>query len=154
MKKSSAAQPLYRLIYCSQHASSIDRAAAEVELDVKSAEWRRRNEAAGITSALLSTGLGYAQALEGARDALDRIIDLIADDPRHTGVTVLSFTPTERRRFPDQALAVMTGLPPGATDPILGLRPDPEHDRPRMTTGGDVLRLLETMMRASLAPVP
>lgn len=148
MRRSNTAQSLYRLIYCSRRVA--DRAGgADHELDEMVATARRNNQISGVTGALLFTGTGFAHVMEGARDALDRVFDRISDDPRHAEVTVLSFTPTERRRFPDHPLAVISGLPSGMTDPLGGIKPDPEHDRPRVTTGGDILRLLETLVRAS-----
>lgn len=147
MRRNSAALALYRLIYCSRQVAGPAGGGPHPELDAIAAGARPRNEREGVTGALLFTGTGYAHVLEGPRDALDRIFDHIAADPRHTEVTILSFTPTERRRFPDQSLAVVAALPPGMADPLGGLKPDPERDRPRMTTGGDVLRLIETLVR-------
>ncbi len=149
MKKNSATQTLYRLIYCSLRVAPPEAGGPDCELEEIVATARRNNQTDGVTGALLFTGSGFAHVLEGARDALDRIFERIADDPRHTGVTVLSFTPTERRRFPEHAMALIGGLPAGMQDPVAGIRPDPEHDRPRVTTGGDILRLLETLVRAS-----
>jgi hypothetical protein len=147
MRRNNAAQALYRLIYCSRDVAGPAGDAAHPDLDAIAAGSRRRNEQEGVTGALLFTGTGYAHVLEGPRDALDRVFDRVAADPRHTEVTILSFTPTERRRFPDQPMTVLAALPPGMVDPLGGLRPDPEHDRPRITTGGDLLRLIETLAR-------
>src|SRR6185437_3692753 len=100
MRRNNAAQALYRLIYCSRDITGPAGDGAHPDLDAIAAASRPRNEREGVTGALLFTGTGYAHVLEGPRDALDRIFDHVAVDPRHTEVTILSFTPTERRRFP------------------------------------------------------
>lgn len=151
MKKAHASHPLYRLIYCSRRVSCPRPNAPDGELRLIEETARHSNDLVGITSALLFTGSGYAQALEGPRDAVERVFEQIAEDKRHTEVTVLSFAPTERRRFSANAMTVVAGLPPGVPDPIDGLKPDPARDRPRLTTGGDVLRLIEAMVSVSAA---
>ncbi len=150
MRKGHPSALLYRLIYCSRNVIAPDAAggdALEREIRAILLAARRNNPAAGITGALLFTGTGFAQALEGRREAVERAFERIGADPRHADVTVLSFTPTERRAFPDWPLGVRGGLPDGMADPLGGLLADAAAGRPRMTTGSDVLRLLERVVR-------
>lgn len=68
------------------------------------AEARQRNGACGVTGCLhFEDGL-FFQWLEGPRMALDRIIALIRDDPRHEDITDLSYGPLSGRRFADWSM--------------------------------------------------
>jgi hypothetical protein len=103
MKRDSVSGPLYRLLYCSRNVIGASSAGQPVDIEAELraivASARRRNEADNITGALLFTASGFAQVLEGYRDAVERTFDRISSDPRHADVTVLAFTPTERRSF-------------------------------------------------------
>jgi hypothetical protein len=148
MKRPNATQSLYRLIYCSLRVLAPPADGPDTDLLDIVASARAHNDSDGVTSVLLVTGTGYAHVLEGPRDTLEHTFDRIAEDERHSEVTMLSFTPTERRRFPDQPVMLIDGLPAGISDPLGGLKPDPVHDRPRLTTGGDIVRLIERIVQA------
>lgn len=151
MKRAHHAQSLYRLIFCSQRAPTAEggtEPADGIGVDFADAA-RQRNQAAQVTAVLLCTGAHYAQVMEGTRDALDRSFERIARDPRHTEVTVLSFAPTERRRFPDAAMTVIAARDDSYRELFNGLKPDPARDRPRLTTGSDILRLLERLTQTA-----
>ena len=147
MKRLNATQSLYRLIYCSLRVLAPPLDGPDTDLLDVVATARAHNDSDGVTSVLLFTGTGYAHVLEGPRDTLEHTFDRIAEDERHSEVTMLSFTPTERRRFPEQPLVLIDSLPPGISDPLGGLKPDPVHDRPRLTTGSDIVRLIETILK-------
>lgn len=153
MKRPSAGQSLYRLIYCSLRVLAPPLDGPDTDLLEIVTSSRARNDEAEVTSVLLCTGTGYAHVLEGPRETLEHTFDRIADDERHSEVTMLSFTPTERRRFPEQPLMLIDGLPRGIADPLGGLKPDLVHDRPRLTTGSDIVRLIERIMKME-ADVP
>lgn len=149
MKKGSLSGSLYRLIYCSRSriAGGVPladgTAMIDAELRAILTTCRRRNQIDEITGALLFTASGFAQVLEGHREVLERTFDRIGADPRHSDVTVLSFTPTERRYFPDSPMGYCGPEAAGTPDPLAGLWPEEGYTGPRGTTGGDVLRLLE-----------
>jgi hypothetical protein len=149
MKKGIPSGSLYRLIYCSRSriaagASPADGPAAiEAELRSILTTCRRRNQADEITGALMFTASGFAQVLEGYREVVERTFERIGADPRHSDVTVLSFTPTEKRCFPDRAMGFCGQDATATPDPLAGLWPEEGASGPRVTTGGDVLRLLE-----------
>jgi hypothetical protein len=161
VKKGSVSGLLYRLIYCSRiipdrggdgivdnNAPEVSVAGAlEAELRAILATARRRITADEVTGALLFTAAGFAQVLEGQREVVERTFDRISADPRHADVKVLSFTPTERRSFPDWPMGFYGQTTPGAVDPLSGLFPDPAYSGPRITTGSDVLRLLERLVQ-------
>lgn len=65
------------------------------------------NEANNITGALVCTGGRFAQVVEGSYHVLDRLIDRIRGDTRHTDIVTLSDMRVSRRRFRDWSLAYM-----------------------------------------------
>ena len=153
MKKPLMAGTLYRLIYCSRNivADAVPdaRTPEGLEREIRSilAASRIRNQANGITGALLFTSLGFAQVLEGRREAVESLFERIGADPRHSDVTVLSFTPAERRSFPDWSMG-FCGKPASAgSDPLAYLLADAGFGGRRATTGSDVLRMLEGVVQ-------
>ncbi|HEX4368851.1 MAG TPA: BLUF domain-containing protein [Rhodopila sp.] len=149
MKKTSISGTLYRLIYCSRNVilQAAPDAILEDEVRAILAAARRRNKADNVTGALLFTASGFAQVLEGMRDVVERTFDRINGDPRHADVTVLSFTPTERRSFPDWPVGFSGQTSPDIPDPLAHLLADATGAGPRATTGSDVLRLLERVVQ-------
>lgn len=144
MKRASLGATLYRLIYCSRNVIpgiDLEREIHDI-LDVA----RRSNSVAKITGAMLLTVSGFAQVLEGPRDAVERTLERISDDVRHTGLMVLSFAPTQRRCFPEWAMG-FHGQASMLADPLAHLLANPRLAGPRATTGSDVLRLLESVVR-------
>ncbi len=157
MRRDVVPGPQYRLLYCSRNViapSSIggynDRGhAVDMEHELRSilSVARRRNQSDNITGALLFTASGFAQVLEGHRDVVERTFERIGADPRHADITVLAFTPTERRSFPDWAMGFSGQMKPGLADPLAHLLSDATFSGERATTGSDLLRLLEKVVR-------
>ncbi len=149
IKKTSTSGSLYRLIYRSRN--TVARAAPGRGMDPAIQEIlttaRLRNAADDVTGALLFTASGFAQVLEGPRDVVERTFERIGADPRHADVTVLSFTPTERRSFPDSPMGFSGHVSAGAAAPPGPVLTDAAFPDSRVTTGSDVLRLLETLVR-------
>ncbi len=147
MKREATAGQLYRLLYCSRNALPVESdMASEVRAIVEAA--RPRNAAAGVTGGLLASASGFAQALEGPRDTVERLFQHISADPRHADVSVLTFTPAPRRIFPEAPLAFCGDFRPGAVDPLSGILADTRRGDERAMTGGDLLRLLVRLVRA------
>jgi hypothetical protein len=140
---------LYRLIYCSRNVihQAVPGAVMTETLRAILDTARRRNKADNVTGALLFTASGFAQVLEGTRDVVERTFERISADPRHADVTVLSFTPTERRSFPDWSMGFSGQMSPDAADPLAPLLGDATSLGPRARTGSDVLRLLEKLVQ-------
>jgi hypothetical protein len=149
MKKMNRAGTLYRLIYCSRNVilQAVPDTGMTGQLDAILVASRRRNEVDNVTGALLFTASGFAQVLEGPREIVEQTFERINADPRHADVTVLSFTPTERRSFPDWAMGFSGQTSPNETDPLAPLLGDATSPGPRVTTGSDVLRLLEKVVQ-------
>lgn len=142
MKRNTSANSLYRLIYCSHRTSEpFEEGGSTVQSILATA--RSKNKASGLTGALIVTGCGFAQVLEGARDAVERTFERIDSDRRHRDVTVLTFAPAERRCFPHWSMAFSDRLPEEAADPVACLL---MPDRQRTITGGDILRLMERII--------
>jgi hypothetical protein len=144
MRKATTPVSLYRLIYRSRDviAQAMPDALTEEGLQremraiVASARWH--NKADNLTGALMYTGAGFAQVLEGPREVVER---------RHADVTVLSFTPTQRRSFPDWPLAFCGQSTAGTVDPLGRLTDSAIFSGPHVTIGSDVLRLLERVVQ-------
>ncbi|WP_428485783.1 BLUF domain-containing protein [Rhodopila sp.] len=143
---------LYRLLYCSRnviaHAVPAGQ-AVDMEREIRAIldVARRRNKADNVTGALLFTASGFAQVLEGSRETVERTFERIGADPRHADVSVLSFTPIERRGFPDWAMGFCGDIRSDRVDPLAHLLSDATFTGERASTGGDLLRLLERLVR-------
>jgi hypothetical protein len=144
---------LYRMIYCSRNviAKVVPAAATPegLEQEIRSilAASRHRNMIDNLTGALLFTASGFAQVLEGPRDVVERTFERISFDPRHAEVTALSFTPTDHRSFPDWSMGFCSKAAAGMPDPLAHLLSDTTFAGPRVITGSDVLRMLESVVQ-------
>jgi hypothetical protein len=65
---------------------------------------RRNNYAAGITGLLLYSEGTFIQALEGDEAAVNKLVDRLHNDPRHTGFLELWRGPIEQRQFAEWAM--------------------------------------------------
>jgi hypothetical protein len=66
---------------------------------------RRNNEESEVSRALLATDHGFAQVLEGERDAVEATYGRIARDPRHKDIVLILYESIEARKFPDWGMA-------------------------------------------------
>lgn len=80
---------LARLDLETQDLESIHRSAREL------------NALDGITGLLVFNGTHFLQIVEGARDAIDELLDRLRRDPRHSGLEVRDERRIESRSFPD-----------------------------------------------------
>lgn len=67
----------------------------------------RNNAAAGVTGLLLFNGQNFLQLLEGEEDAVARLLDRVEDDPRHSGVVVVTSLAIETRSFPEWSMRLL-----------------------------------------------
>jgi hypothetical protein len=91
------------LLYVS--TSRLDAGTSEEGVAGIVAESRRRNEARGLTGALMFTGTYFAQILEGASDELDRLLISLRRDDRHADLQVIARQPLPERRFAEWSMA-------------------------------------------------
>ena len=164
MRKAATPGSLYRLIYRSREviaqvapdASTESGLQRELHAIVSIARWRNKDD--NLTGALLFTGGSFAQILEGRREVVERTFERVAMDHRHTDVTILSFTPTPQRSFPDWPMGFCCRPPPGSAELFEHLSDTSIlFSGARVTTGSDVLRFLEKLVHQEdvwLNPAP
>ncbi|MBN2800474.1 MAG: BLUF domain-containing protein [Deltaproteobacteria bacterium] len=93
---------MFHLIYSS--VATRDFAADElVELAARSAA---NNASLDITGILLFSEGSFFQVLEGDAEELDPLFQRIAQDPRHTAVTMVIREPIARRDFADWSMGL------------------------------------------------
>lgn len=96
---------LYSVVYCSRAADGLGD--ADVDRILESA--RRRNPMLGITGVLVFGGGLFFQMLEGPRENVRQLMDLLHGDARHHGIIELSETEEMRERlFPDWDMELTT----------------------------------------------
>jgi hypothetical protein len=93
---------LVRLMYASRAAAGVD----QEELHTILRRSRATNAREGVTGALClcTTGRLFIQVLEGGREAVSRLYNRIAADPRHGDVTLLLYEEIAERRFAGWAM--------------------------------------------------
>ena len=104
---------LVRLMYASRTAESVDQDGLLAIVR----QCKENNPPLGVTGLLChcsSSGI-FMQALEGGRDAVNRLYLKIASDPRHTDVVLLDYAEITERRFAGWAMGQvnMARLNPG-----------------------------------------
>lgn len=94
---------LISLLYLS--TSKLDPASAERDVLALVAESKTRNEARGLTGAMIFTGTHFAQVVEGEDEAVNTLLDTLRADPRHANLIVVNRSPLTVRRFADWNMA-------------------------------------------------
>ena len=87
---------LVRLIYASNLIEPLSKASIQ-QILISST---RRNNALSITGYLCVSPVHALQCLEGPRDAVNGLYNLVAADKRHHDVTLLRYVEPWRRLFP------------------------------------------------------
>ncbi len=85
---------LVRLLYASRAAAASPKVIQAI-LDSS----RKYNPERGITGILCHGGDVYMQVLEGGRDQVNALYNLISADKRHSNVTLLHYEEVTERRF-------------------------------------------------------
>lgn len=97
---------LYNLVYCSRASSGVDAGAVDRII----ASSRRHNPARGITGLLVFGSGIFFQWLEGPRDNVLELMEVLKTDPRHHAVVLLNSGEEVRERlFPDWDMELVTG---------------------------------------------
>ena len=86
---------LVRLMYCSRAVPAVD----QEELFSILKKSKANNAKSGVTGALCFSEGIFIQVLEGGRNAVNRLYNRIAADPRHTDVELLLYQEIGERRF-------------------------------------------------------
>lgn len=92
----------YSLLYVSKTLLEFPEGEAEVASIVAGSVIR--NATLGVTGALISTNIYFAQALEGEQEAVETLMESIDADPRHMRIKIIR-TAEEPRRFGDWSMA-------------------------------------------------
>ena len=108
---------LKRIKYVSRFADALP-APALAELE---AQCVRNNTARGLTGVLMAAGGLFFQILEGEAEAVDAVLAIIARDPRHRDLLLLSEETAEQRLFPEWSMKAV------AVDPSRVDRFEPLH---------------------------
>ena len=94
---------LVRLLYASR---AVDKVSQEELLKILS-QSKTNNPLIGITGVLCSSGLIFLQALEGGRMEVNALYNLIAADPRHNDVVILSYEEISERNFANWSMGLV-----------------------------------------------
>jgi hypothetical protein len=68
---------------------------------------RELNALRGITGLLVFNGTHFLQIIEGARDAIEELVETLRLDPRHSGLEVRDERKLETRSFPDWSMELV-----------------------------------------------
>lgn len=112
---------LYQLAYVSRAVGTWTRP----DLIALLRQARVRNEARGITGVLLFRNGSFLQLLEGERDEVEALFDLILLDPRHEGTALIWDAEASHRWFADWSMGFRDleqdpVTEPGLTDILRG----------------------------------
>lgn len=97
---SSFREPVFQIIY---HSNAVWRPSDISNIEILRAA-QRRNTELGVSGLLMRSEMRFIQTLEGPRDALSNVFDLICRDPRHHSIQLVHFGHTDRVRFADWAM--------------------------------------------------
>jgi hypothetical protein len=96
---------LFRLVYRSRSALRGDAEEVHQQVDRILTVSRHRNAQAGVTGALMFTGLFFVQALEGPAAAVEVTFDRICCDLRHSSIEVVECGPVLEPAFGDWSMS-------------------------------------------------
>lgn len=97
---------MYRLFYVSNRAEGV----GEDEADAIAVHAAEKNASRNIVGALCFNGMNFGQILEGPKDEVFRLLDLIRADKRHANMIVVSEKPVRFRYFKDFHMKRVRGM--------------------------------------------
>jgi len=131
---------LVRCIYASR-VNDVNTSALRKSIMASS---RRHNPELGVTGILVFAGDYFIQILEGGRDHVCQLYNKIAQDPRHTHVTLMVFEEIEKRSFEGWA---MGEVPLDQVNPAVLLKYSATRKlEPFQMTGSSMLHLLQELV--------
>jgi len=86
---------LYTIIYISESSKDI----SEKDLEQILTSSRANNSTVGISGMLIFKNGEFMQALEGEKEAIEKLMARIDQDDRHDNITILSQKPIPNRHF-------------------------------------------------------
>ncbi len=131
---------LVRCLYASRIAKAQPAAVLRAILE----ESRKNNVKNGITGMLIATKDSFIQVLEGGRMQVCQTYNHIAQDKRHSDVTILSFEEIPQRSFEGWSMGEVTV---GQINPSILLKHSPTLQiDPFAMSGASVLALLSELV--------
>ena len=130
---------LVRLLYASRARDAECSAIDEIL-----SECRQHNPVTGITGILCYGGGIFVQAIEGGRQAVNRLYNHIIEDPRHKDVELLHYEEITERRFGGWTMGQVNTSRINASI-LLKYAEKPELD-PYAVSGAVSLALMEELM--------
>jgi hypothetical protein len=113
---------------------------------------RRNNQADGVTGMLCYHGGTFFQMLEGKREKVQAVMDRVARDPRHHGITILLEQEITERHMPDWSMAFRE-MTPADADRLEGfdraLRGDGKSRLDSIEAESEALVLLQSFQETS-----
>ena len=132
---------LVRLLYVSR---AVDKDCSKSAIESILEASRSHNLHNGITGVLCYGGGVFLQAIEGGRDAVNRLYNHIVADARHSDVVLLHYEEISERRFGGWTMG-QVNLSKLNTSIVLKYSEKPEFD-PYSVSGKVSLALLEELM--------
>lgn len=86
------------------YLSYSEKELSESELNGFLATIRRKNEIQNITGLLLYNDEAFIQVIEGKREIINNLFDIISKDSRHSNIVKLLEEPITKRAFPDWSM--------------------------------------------------
>ncbi|MFN3868485.1 MAG: BLUF domain-containing protein [Hyphomicrobiaceae bacterium] len=100
---------MIRLVYVSTSSFTFKDCDLDDIISVATA----RNAAHDVTGLLVYNGLNFMQALEGPTEQVLSVMQSIVNDPRHSGIVVISREAISERAFPAWAMRLARTLRAG-----------------------------------------
>jgi hypothetical protein len=91
-------------VYYILYASKATTPPSDSEFQLLLTQCHRNNSRLGITGLLLYYNSNYLQILEGEKETVKALYDIIYQDPRHDQVSILEEGEQTGRNFPDWAM--------------------------------------------------
>lgn len=91
---------MIRILYFSTASADLD--PSEVDVIVQRAS--DKNKKLGITGALAYNGRNFCQLLEGDKETVVALVQVIEQDSRHSGFKIIDQKPISTRHFPDWSM--------------------------------------------------
>ena len=88
---------LHRAVYVSRAVAGVGRTTLSIAEILSVSD--RNNRRDGLTGMLIFHDGWFIQALEGSRVAIERLLRVLREDPRHDGLRLLDLTPITARSF-------------------------------------------------------
>jgi hypothetical protein len=134
-------QSIHNIVYCSQAAQHMDKEGLEKII----ATAKHHNPIFGITGLLVFGSGIFFQWLEGPRDNVTSLFEIISADPRHSNVVLLTKEDEFRERlFPNWDMELV------AAEDISAVLEDAMHDASDPKQKNTLANMLQELNKSSL----